>query len=349
MAKQVKVEITADSSRFEQAMQGAAKATSDTGAKIDNAGNKASNAGKKFDDMANRVKDSATKVNTACGKASKALDGVNKSINAIGAVQVGNFIADIAKGIVSMGVSCIKASAQMRQYEIAFQTMLKSASKGTQMMKDLQKFAADTPFDVPGVVQAGQQLMAFGFTAKEIIPTLRTLGDAASGLGKGTAGVQQIAYAMGQIRTSGTLKTQDIMQLTNAGIDAWGMLAEASGKSILEIKEMTERGMIDSLTAVKVLTDGMNDTYGGMMAKTAEEITGLCANIEETVGSTAAVIGDYLVDGLDIKAVLKSVGTELGNFTQALQAGRDAGKSFTDVIKDSVPPALQALRRLVQC
>lgn len=337
MAKQVKVEITADSSRFEQAMQGAAKATSDAGAKIDSTGNKASNAGKKFDDMANRVKDSATKVNTACGKASKALDSVNKSINAIGAVQVGNFIADIAKGIVSMGVSCIKASAQMRQYEIAFQTMLKSASKGTQMMKDLQKFAADTPFDVPGVVQAGQQLMAFGFTAKEIIPTLRTLGDAASGLGKGTAGVQQIAYAMGQIRTSGTLKTQDIMQLTNAGIDAWGMLAEASGKSILEIKEMTERGMIDSLTAVKVLTDGMNDTYGGMMAKTAEEITGLCANIEETVGITAAVIGDYLVDGLDIKAVLKSVGTELGNFTQALQAGRDAGKSFTDVIKDSVP------------
>ena len=342
IAKQVKVEITADSSRFEQAMQGAAKATSDAGAKIDNAGNKASNAGKKFDDMANKVKDSATKVNTACGKASKALDSVNKSINAIGAVQVGNFIADIATGIVSMGVSCIKASAQMRQYEIAFQTMLKSASKGTQMMKDLQKFAADTPFDVPGVVQAGQQLMAFGFTAKEIIPTLRTLGDAASGLGKGTAGVQQIAYAMGQIRTSGTLKTQDIMQLTNAGIDAWGMLAETSGKSILEIKEMTERGMIDSLTAVKVLTDGMNDTYGGMMAKTAEEITGLCANIEETVGITAAVIGDYLVDGLDIKAVLKSVGTELGNFTQALQAGRDAGKSFTDVIKDSVPPALVA-------
>lgn len=342
MAKQVKVEITADSSKFEQAMQGAAKATSDAGAKIDNAGNKASNAGKKFDDMANRVKDSATKVDTACGKASKAVDSVNKSINAVGAVQVGDIIADIATGIVRMGVSCIKASAQMRQYEIAFQTMLKSASKGTQMMKDLQKFAADTPFDVPGVVQAGQQLMAFGFTAKEIIPTLRTLGDAASGLGKGTAGVQQIAYAMGQIRTSGTLKTQDIMQLTNAGIDAWGMLAEASGKSILEIKEMTERGMIDSLTAVKVLTDGMNDTYGGMMAKTAEEITGLCANIEETVGITAAVVGDYLVDGLDIKAVLKSVGTELGNFTQALQAGRDAGKSFTDVIKDSVPPALVA-------
>ena len=342
MAKQVKVEITADSSRFEQAMQSAAKVTSDAGAKIDNAGNKASNAGKKFDDMANKVKDSATKVDTACGKASKALDSVNKSINAVGAVQVGDVIADIATGIVRMGVSCIKASAQMRQYEIAFQTMLKSASKGTQMMKDLQKFAADTPFDVPGVVQAGQQLMAFGFKAKEIIPTLRTLGDAASGLGKGTAGVQQIAYAMGQIRTSGTLKTQDIMQLTNAGIDAWGMLAEASGKSILEIKEMTERGMIDSLTAVKVLTDGMNDTYGGMMAKTAEEITGLCANIEETVGITAAVIGDYLVDGLDIKAVLKSVGTELGNFTQALQAGRDAGKSFTDVIKDSVPPALVA-------
>ena len=181
MAKQVKVEITADSSRFEQAMQGAAKATSDAGAKIDNAGNKADNAGKQFDNMANKVKASVTKVNTACGKASKALDGVNKSMSALGAVQLGSLIGTIAGSIVNLGISSVKAAAQMRQYEIAFQTMLKSADAGTQMLRDLQKFAAETPFDVPGVVKAGQQLMAFGFQAKEIIPMLTSLGDAASG------------------------------------------------------------------------------------------------------------------------------------------------------------------------
>lgn len=211
MAKQVKVEITADSSRFEQTMQGAAKATSDAGAKIDNTGNKASNAGKKFDDMANRVKDSATKVNTACGKASKALDSVNKSMSALGAVQLASLIGTIAGSIVNLGISSVKAAAQMRQYEIAFQTMLKSADAGTQMLRDLQKFAAETPFDVPGVVKAGQQLMAFGFQAKEIIPMLTSLGDAASGLGMGTEGVGRLAYALGQMQTSGKLNAQDMM------------------------------------------------------------------------------------------------------------------------------------------
>lgn len=148
MTKQIKVEITADSTRLEQAMSGAAKAVS-------NVGDKASEAGRKFDSMASNIKNSAGKVNTACGKASKALDSVNKSMSALGAVQLGSLIGNIAGSIVNLGISSVKAAAQMRQYEIAFQTMLKSADEGTQMLRDLQKFAAETPFDVPGVVKAG--------------------------------------------------------------------------------------------------------------------------------------------------------------------------------------------------
>lgn len=47
--------------------------------------------------------------------------------------------------------------------------------------------------------------MAFGFKAEEIIPMLTNLGDAASGLGLGTEGVSRLAYALGQMQTSGKL------------------------------------------------------------------------------------------------------------------------------------------------
>ncbi|MEF2910796.1 MAG: tape measure protein [Phascolarctobacterium sp.] len=340
MAKQVKVEITADSSRFEQAMQGAAKATSDAGAKIDN-------AGKQFDNMANKVQASVTKVNTACGKASKALDGVNKSMSALGAVQLGSLIGTIAGSIVNLGISSVKAAAQMRQYEIAFQTMLKSADAGTQMLRDLQKFAAETPFDVPGVVKAGQQLMAFGFQAKEIIPMLTSLGDAASGLGMGTEGVGRLAYALGQMQTSGKLNAQDMMQLTSAGISAWDMLAQAAGKTVAEMKDLCSKGAIDSKAAVQTIVAGMNEQFGGMMAKTSDEVAGLLANIEETAGNTSVTIGQYMTEAFNIKGILKDVSDKLGEFQKKMQEATDAGKSFTDVIKECVPaPVIAAIGAL---
>lgn len=286
-------------------------------------------------------------ISASCKKASDSVKRLNDTMQAVGGIELGSIVGDVAGKIAGMGLSCIKASAQMRQYEIAFQTMLKSADAGTKILKDLQKFAADTPFDVPGVVQSAQQLVAFGFAADEVIPTLRTLGDAAAGLGKSTEGVQQLAYALGQIKTSGTLKTEDINQLTNAGIGAWEMLAQASGKSISEIKDMTAKGMIDSLAAVEVLTNGINKAYGGMMEKTSKEITGLVSNIEETVGNTSVVIGKYMIDAFDIKDILQGVSDNLGNVSTKLTEAQEAGKSFSEAIRECVPaPVLVALGSL---
>ena len=232
----------------------------------------------------------------------------------------------------------------MRQYEIAFQTMLKSAEAGTQMLRDLQQFAAETPFDVPGVVSAGQQLMAFGFKAEEIIPMLTNLGDAASGLGLGTEGVSRLAYALGQMQTSGKLNAQDMMQLTSAGISAWDMLAQAAGKTVAEMKDLCSKGAIDSKAAVQTIVAGMNDQFGGMMAKTSDEVSGLLANIEETAGNTSAAVGKYLTEAFNIKGILKDVSDRLGEFQQKMQTATEQGKSMGDVIKECVPaPVIAAI------
>ena len=270
-------------------------------------------------------------------EATSQLGKLNAAANAIAGLQVGGAVAGIVSGIAGMGVAAVQSAAQMRQYEIAFQTMLKSAEAGTQMLRDLQQFAAETPFDVPGVVSAGQQLMAFGFQAKEIVPMLTSLGDAASGLGLGTEGVSRLAYALGQMRTSGKLNAQDMMQLTSAGVSAWDMLAQAAGKSVAEIKDMCSKGMIDSKEAVKIIVAGMNDEFGGMMDKTSNEVAGLLANIEETAGNTSAAIGKYMTEAFNIKGILKNVSDALGEFQQKMQTATDQGKSFTNVLKECVP------------
>lgn len=298
-----------------------------------------------------RVGDELETVSKQSKKATSGIKGfadkcnkMSGALSAIAAVQLGSVFTGMAGGILNMGIASVQAAAQMRQYEIAFQTMLKSAEAGTQMLRDLQQFAAETPFDVPGVVSAGQQLMAFGFKAEEIIPMLTNLGDAASGLGLGTEGVSRLAYALGQMQTSGKLNAQDMMQLTSAGISAWDMLAQAAGKTVAEMKDLCSKGAIDSKAAVQTIVAGMNDQFGGMMAKTSDEVSGLLANIEETAGNTSAAVGKYLTEAFNIKGILKDVSDRLGEFQQKMQTATEQGKSMGDVIKECVPaPVIAAI------
>ena len=374
--KQISVKITADSKQAEQgfnrtavAVEAAGEAAGRMSAKMSKSTAILADIAKMFQQLNSDVKamrkslDSIDSKNvrrvgddleTVSKQSQKATSGIkgfadkcNKmtgALSAIAAVQLGSVFTGMAGGILNMGIASVQAAAQMRQYEIAFQTMLKSAEAGTQMLRDLQQFAAETPFDVPGVVSAGQQLMAFGFKAEEIIPMLTNLGDAASGLGLGTEGVSRLAYALGQMQTSGKLNAQDMMQLTSAGISAWDMLAQAAGKTVAEMKDLCSKGAIDSKAAVQTIVAGMNDQFGGMMAKTSDEVAGLLANIEETAGNTSAAVGKYLTEAFNIKGILKDVSDRLGEFQQKMQTATEQGKSLRDVIKECVPaPVIAAM------
>lgn len=374
--KEISVKITADSKQAEQgfsktaaAVEAAGEAAGRMSAKMSKSTAILTDIAKMFQQLNSDVKamrkslDSIDSKNvrrvgddleTVSKQSKKATSGIkgfadkcNKmtgALSAIAAVQLGSVFTGMAGGILNMGIASVQAAAQMRQYEIAFQTMLKSAEAGTQMLRDLQQFAAETPFDVPGVVSAGQQLMAFGFKAEEIIPMLTNLGDAASGLGLGTEGVSRLAYALGQMQTSGKLNAQDMMQLTSAGISAWDMLAQAAGKTVAEMKDLCSKGAIDSKAAVQTIVAGMNDQFGGMMAKTSDEVAGLLANIEETAGNTSAAVGKYLTEAFNIKGILKDVSDRLGEFQRKMQTATEQGKSLRDVIKECVPaPVIAAM------
>lgn len=375
-SKEISVKITADSKQAEQgfsrtaaAVDAAGEAAGRMSAKMSKSTAILTDIAKMFQQLNSDVKamrkslDSIDSKNvrrvgddleTVSKQSKKATSGIkgfadkcNKmtgALSAIAAVQLGSVFTGMAGGILNMGIASVQAAAQMRQYEIAFQAMLKSAEAGTQMLRDLQQFAAETPFDVPGVVSAGQQLMAFGFKAEEIIPMLTNLGDAASGLGLGTEGVSRLAYALGQMQTSGKLNAQDMMQLTSAGISAWDMLAQAAGKTVAEMKDLCSKGAIDSKAAVQTIVAGMNEQFGGMMAKTSDEVAGLLANIEETAGNTSAAVGKYLTEAFNIKGILKDVSDRLGEFQQKMQTATEQGKSMGDVIKECVPaPVIAAI------
>lgn len=200
------------------------------------------------------------------------------------AIATGLKAATIGVGILggAVGVAGMKFNSMREQAQIAFTTMLGSGQKAKAFLDELQSFAAKTPFEFPDLVSSSQKLLAMGFAAKDVIPTMTAIGDAVAGLGGGADVLNNVTRALGQIQAKGKASAQEMLQLSEAGIPAWKMLADAIGKSIPEAMKLVEKGAIDSKTTIDAVVSGMNKRFGGMMEKQSHSFAGLLSTIKDT-------------------------------------------------------------------
>jgi len=94
-----------------------------------------------------------------------------------------NFIkvgAGIIATLTAIGAIATKQWADFEKLGIAIENFTGDAATATQMVKDLQEFAATTPLEFKGIEAGATQLLAFGEAAEDVIPILETLGQAAA-------------------------------------------------------------------------------------------------------------------------------------------------------------------------
>lgn len=188
-------------------------------------------------------------------------------------------LGEFASSIVSTG---IQFDNMKQQATIAFTTMLGDGGKAKAFLDDLQRFAAATPFEFPELVQASQKLLAMGFAAKDVKPTLTAIGDAVAGLGGGSEMIDRVTTAIGQMQAKGKAASGEMMQLTEAGIPAWQMLADKIGVTVPEAMDRVSKGAIDADTAVGAILEGMETNFGGLMDAQSRTFGGLMSTIQDT-------------------------------------------------------------------
>ncbi len=248
-------------------------------------------------------------------------------------LSVKTLIAGIATGAAVkelIGVP-LQLADNLSTASVGFETMLGSASKAQQMISDIQKFAIETPFGTQDLVQDSQQMLAYGFSAKQIIPTLNAIGNAEAALGGGSEGIQRVIVALGQMRMKGKLSSSEMLQLTDNSINAWKYVAQSMGKTVPEIQKMAEKGLIPADKAIDAIVKGMGE-FNGMMDKTANRTaSGLLSQIKDTfdVGiiskwghglQTGAIKGLSRFNKFlaDIGPTLNKAGSSLEDFGAAL-------------------------------
>lgn len=238
--------------------------------------------------------------------------GINK-----GALGV---IAGVGVALGALGLASVKAAGQMEQTRIAFTTLLKDGEKAKSFLSELEKFAASTPFELPGVLDASKRLLAFGFSAEQVIPILTAVGDSAAALGIGEEGIQRLTLAIGQMQAKGKVSAEEMLQLAEAGVPAWEMLANKIGTDIPTAMDKASKGQISAAEGIQAVISGMNSKFGGMMEQQSQTINGIMSNIQDSVTQSMVVIGDKIIEAFDIKPKLKGAQDALGEFTEKVKS-----------------------------
>ncbi len=303
----------------------------------------------------------------ATDKASGELNKVKGALSGLGDVLGGalKFGAAGALGLGAVGVAVgavgFQFNAMKEQAQIAFETMLGSGEKATAFLNDLQQFAAKTPFEFPDLVSASQKLLAMGFTAEEVVPTLTAIGDAVAGLGGGPAQIDQVTRALGQMKAKGKASAEEMLQLTEAGIPAWQFLADAIGTDVAGAMDKVSKGAVNADTVIGAVTKGMTKKFGGMMEAQSQTFDGMLSTLKDNATQAAGLISqpffELATQGIgqvvevlnrpdvqegikqfaaDLAAGLASIGTFLQ--TQVLPALAQ----FGNFLQAQVLPALQA-------
>lgn len=184
-------------------------------------------------------------------QANLGMEALKMGLHAIGSavnIAVGA-LRRIGTGLFEVGKTAITLSGNLEQNRIAFETMLGSADEARTLLEDISDFARKTPFDLPGVVQAGQQLLAMGSSADTVLGELKMLGDVSAGL---NVPLDRLILNFGQVRTQGKLTGRELRDFNVAGVPLIDTLVNLGNEGKLTAGAFETVGGTSSATKSKI-------------------------------------------------------------------------------------------------
>ncbi len=196
------------------------------------------------------------------------LDKISSKIDNLGNKLTTRLTLPIA-GVLTAGLAY---NAEIEKYTTAFETFLGDAKEAEKVVNKIKEDAAKTPFDVTSLVQANQMLVSTEENAEDARDIILALGDAVTATGGGNDELSRMTANLQQIKNAGKATALDIKQFAYAGIDIYGLLADYTGKTTEEVKDMSVS--YDILTEALKKASSQGGKYYNAMNKASNTLTG---------------------------------------------------------------------------
>ena len=241
-------------------------------------------------------------------------------------------IGGIAAGLGAAAAFGLKSAANFEQVQVALSALTGSAAAGLAQFKELQQFAAVTPFEFSDLTTSAERFDAFsaaiGQTKAQLVPFLTTIGNLVSETGGGAQALDSITLALGQTASQGKLTLGNLDQINNAlpGFSAVAAIAKIRGESTAQVMQEISSGSIDARTGINQLLQGMQQFPGaaGAMAKQSQTLLGVFSTFKDTISQALS-----------------------GAFQPVIPAIKDSLTQITPIIGDTIKTIAPALGQLI--
>ena len=256
------------------------------------------------------------------------------------------FIEMAAKGVQAVeqvAKAGIEFNAKMEKYQTGLTTLLGSEQEAVAAMEQIRRDAASTPFDVDSLTQANQMLISTGMSAGEARSDVLNLANAIAATGGGSAELSRMAANMQQVKNVGKATAMDIRQFAMAGINIYGLLADATGKTTEEVKDMEVSYELLSYALEKAASSG--GAYEGAMEAQAQTFNGRISTLKDNATMLAGTLTEDLFGMLSETALPKAMewvqllltGAEEGGIEGALAMARVILENLVNGFVENLP------------
>lgn len=205
----------------------------------------------------------------------------------------------------------VSVRSEIQSLEVSFRTLLGSQEKATELMRQMNEFAAATPLMIDDLAKGAQTMLGFNVNPDEVMPMLKAIGDISMG---DAQKFQALTLSFSQMQSVGKLMGQDLLQMINAGFSPLAVMAEKTGKSIGELKEEMSKGAISADMVKQAFIDATSEggQFYGMLDGQSNTIKGALGALSGAITDMFNSIGEQS-EGV-ITGAIKSVKWLVENF-----------------------------------
>ena len=222
--------------------------------------------------------------------------------------KLADLAADAARKIWDIGKGAVEYNAQIEGYqktiEAFFKTSGMTADDATKATKELianqKQLSTVVGLGTDKLIDANKMLIAAGISGERSQEAIEGLAKAIVATGGGNEEFSRMASNLQQIQSVGKAAAADMKQFSMAGVDVYGLIAEQTGKTVEELKDMdiTFDMIVDALTAAT--------SEGGKFFEAAQvgaqtlngQMNTLQTTVNEGLGTAFQPVNDALTNDL---------------------------------------------------
>lgn len=274
-----------------------------------------------------KIDDSAAvavrKVGNEAEKSTSKLNALRSQMTKLKAVVAGAFTASAILGIGKAALTA-SASVELLRKGLEFQIGKEDTTK---LIKGIQAIGEASAYDTNQLIPMSRAWINMGESADQAMSRIQKLVDLGSAFGLTTDQIEHANLALSQMAAAGKINAQDMMQLTNAGIPSWKMLADAMHMSVTEVRELASQGKLTG-DAINALWDAFSQKTQGAATSLASSLMGQVSNIEEAIANSMSVVGDIIREAFDVNGILAVIGEMVQSVKAHLMNIKEAAETI---------------------